>query len=138
QTPSLSTFNRFTVNSPSKKQTAILLFAGSKLLSITNKSLSSNPAPIIDCPLTRAKKVASLFFINTLSKDNRCSLKSSAGDGNPAEMPASKNKAPELLESSGVKNVNGWVLCNIISIIDFVESSIQINLYFLDSCRSLS
>src|SRR5690606_41006967 len=107
QTPSLVTFKRFTVNSPSKKQMAIRLCSGSRLLSITNKSLSSNPAPIIDCPLTRAKKVASLFLISSLSKDRRCSLKSSAGDGNPAEIPVSKKKAPRLLASSGEKNVNG-------------------------------
>jgi hypothetical protein len=50
--------------------------------------------------------VASLFFTSSLSNDKRCSLKSSAGEGNPAEIPVSKNKAPgESFVSSGAKSV---------------------------------
>ena len=82
-----------------------MLFSGSKLRSITNKSLSSKPAPIIDCPLTFAKKVASLFVINSSSKEIRVSLKSSAGDGNPAEIPASIKIAPFPEVVFGVKKV---------------------------------
>jgi len=57
----------------------------------------------MDCPLTRAKKVASLFFINSLSKDMRCCLKSSAGDGNPADIPVSKKSVPEPFDVFGIK-----------------------------------
>ena len=56
------------------------------------------------------------YPIIKITKDNRCSLKSSAGEGNPAEIPVSKKKAPKLLVSSGVKNVNGWEFRNIISL----------------------
>ena len=99
-----STFNRLMVNSPSKKQTAILLFSGSRLLSMTNKSLSSKPAPIIDCPFTLAKNVASLLVINSSSREILVSLKSSAGEGNPAEIPVSIKIAPVLFDAFGVKN----------------------------------
>ena len=61
---------------------------GSRLLSITIKSPSSNPAFTIDSPETLAKKVASLFLINSLSKLILSCLKSPAGEGNPADIPA--------------------------------------------------
>ena len=76
------------------------------LLSITIKSPSSNPALIIDSPETLAKKVASLFFINSLSKLILSCLKSPAGDGKPADIPAFIKIASSLLSLLGIKKFN--------------------------------
>ena len=51
-----------------------------------------------------AKKVASLFVISSSSREILVSLKSSAGDGKPADMPVSIKIAPLLLDVFGVKN----------------------------------
>ena len=71
-------------------------FVGPRAAMITPRSTNARRLylqlflSIIDCPLTRAKKVASLFLISSESNDSRSCLKSSAGEGNPAEIPVSK------------------------------------------------
>jgi len=51
-----------------------------------------------------AKNVASLLVINSSSREILVSLKSSAGEGNPAEIPVSIKIAPVLFDAFGVKN----------------------------------
>jgi hypothetical protein len=71
----------------------IFLFAALRDLSTIRISPSKIPASFMEEPDTRTKKVAAGFLINSRFKSKEFSIKSSAGDGKPAEIldPATGN-----------------------------------------------
>ena len=75
---------RFTVSSPSRAATTIEPSSGSTERSTTKMSSSWMPAPVIESPVTRTKKVASSFLTSSRLRSSEASTWSSAGEGNPA------------------------------------------------------
>ena len=71
------------------KQTARHPSTGSALLSMMSMSPSHTPSSIMESPFTLAKKVEEGFLTSSLLRSRATSMKSSAGDGNPAWTSAS-------------------------------------------------
>ena len=95
---------RLTVNSPFITPITTLPSVGSSERLTIKISPFDIPAFIIEFPFTLTKKVAEGFFIRYSLMSNFLSIKSSAGEGNPAEIVLLKSLSKRVLLLSGLKN----------------------------------